>query len=77
MMIEDKLKPRNASELWKQIPDVMPMDPKDILRPVRAGELWKTEGFDHTTVMKIVDLDRLMSVPKFNWDSIFTFFQNQ
>ena len=74
MMLEDKHKPTDSKDLWKKIPDVMPMDPKDILRPIRSHELYKKTGFDPTTVMKIVDLEKLKTVPKFDWNQIFTFF---
>ena len=73
MYLEKRLNPKNAKALWRAIPNVMPIDPATILRPVMPHELSKTD-VDKDTVQKIVSLEALRDVPKFDWNQIFSLF---
>ena len=70
MKLEAKHAPANAQELYAQLPVVMPMDPRDVLRQTRPDEI-KAKDCDCKTVMKLLHPKKLHDVPKWNWDSLF------
>ena len=70
MYLDRTLKPKDHMDLWRQIPDFTPIDPRDILRPVADHELSITGGYDKDLIMKFVDVQGLKSVPKWDWDQI-------
>ena len=70
MHLEERLRPSDHLDLWKKIPDVVPMDPTDILRPVRDDEVMNKEC-EAAKVMKLINTDSLLKVPKWEWNQIF------
>ena len=64
----------DAKELWKQLPVVLPMDPREILRPATESEV-NVPGVDYKQIMKIVDPAALKEMPRWNWDQILVLMQ--
>jgi hypothetical protein len=73
MYLEHTLKPKDHKDLWQKIPDFKPQELGDILRPCRESEFQKHEGFDKALIYKFISPTGLNDVPKWDWDSIFTF----
>ena len=73
MYLDKTLTPKDYKDLWEKIPgNIQPMDPAAILRPVRQSELKITEGVDEGTVSKILDVESLKNLPRWNWDQLFS-----
>ena len=69
MYLEKELKPKDAIDLWHHIPNVTPIDARDILRPVEPHEC--TEDVGAGLVSKIIDVEGTKSIPRWEWDQIF------
>ena len=74
MHLEGTLGAADAKELYKQLPVVLPMDPKEIPRPATQAEV-KVAGVDYNKIMKILDPAALKSLPRWNWDQILVLMQ--
>ena len=72
MYLEKELKPKDAIDLWHQIPNFTPIDARDILRPVEPNEC--PADVDAALVSKIIDVAGIKSIPRWDWDQIFALF---
>ena len=70
MYLQAKHAPADAKELYKKLPVVLPMDPKNVLRRALKNEI-KANDVDYKIIMKLLNPEVLMSVPRWNWDSLF------
>ena len=73
MYLEHTLKPTDHKDLWEKIPDFTPMELGDILRPCKESEFYIHDGFDKALIYKFINPAGLKDVPRWSWDSIFTF----
>jgi hypothetical protein len=73
MYLEHTLKPTDHKDLWQKIPDFKPMAPGDIMRPCKESEFYIHDGFDKALIYKLINPAGLNGLPKWSWDSIFTF----
>lgn len=79
MFLEKKLQPKDHKDLWNKIPDFVPIDSKDILRPIGQHELCELAltipDFDISLILKFLDVKAFQSLPKWEWDQIFSLLQ--